>query len=388
MQPHAISRKALQAAVQSRHVLLHQFVKLRVRRVLVKQDPFHREIGGVDLQDESRLDNPRILDAHLARDGIEIVLMRLVMRVQHRRRDNSRRGRIHEELGEPGFHRRRQPLVARDLRIDGGRIAILQLADRLGRVEHLAVVRDARQHPLRELRKLDELLAEPPLRYTAEAVHALRNIGLEADPRLLAVIGAVDADLGFLREHVRNARIRELIELGLVYGLALLLVDQQRPERLATRDAASVRRQDPVNTVLHPRASSAFALHGLYVVLVRLHGTWGESRLHWNGSGCDGWAARAESDGWSRAWHPGSCCAGTRGGKIKAVSCRSVRSRARTNARSRTACRRGGRPASPPPGSAGRARDWRPGRCRPDGATSCGPTSASAASPFFSCDPY
>src|SRR5262249_22161311 len=224
---------------------------------------------------------------------------------------------IHEELGEPGFHRRRQSLVARDLRIDRGRIAILQLADRLRRVEHLAVVRDARQHPLRELRKLDELLAEPPLRYAAEAVHALRNIGLEADPRLLAVIGAVDADLGFLLEHVRNARIRELIELGLVYPLALLLVDQQRPERLAAPDAAGVRRPDAVDTVLHPRSSSAFALPALRVALVRLHGTWGESRLHRNGSGCDGWAARAESEGRSRAWHPGSCLRGNWAAKSK-----------------------------------------------------------------------
>jgi hypothetical protein len=116
--------------------------------------------------------------------------------------------------------------------------------------------RNARQHPLGELRKLDELLAVAPLRYAAETIHALRNIGLEADSPLLAVIGAVDADLGFPREHVRDPRIRELVQPGPVHRLAQLLVDQHGPERLAARNAAGVRRQDTVDTALHRGLSS------------------------------------------------------------------------------------------------------------------------------------
>ena len=110
-----------------------------------------------------------------------------------------------------------------------------------------------RQHPLRELRELDEFPAEGSLRHAAEPVHALRDIGLEADTRLLAVIGAVDADLGFLREHVGDAPIHELIELGLVHRLALFLVDEHDAERFAARNAAGVRRQDAVDTMLHRR---------------------------------------------------------------------------------------------------------------------------------------
>ena len=239
-------------------MLLDQLRELGVRGVLVEQDPLHREIGRVDLQDKSRVDDPAILDLHLARDRIEIVLMRGVVRVQHRRRDDARRRRVHEELAEPGFHRRRQPLVARDLGVDRGRVAIFQLADRLRRVEHLAVVRNARHHPLRELRELDELLAEGPLRHAAETVHALRDVGLKADTRLLAVIGAVDPDLGFLREHVGDARIHELVEPGPVDRLALLLVDEHGAERLAARDAAGMRRQDAVDTMLHRGPPDSF----------------------------------------------------------------------------------------------------------------------------------
>ena len=157
-----------------------------------------------------------------------------------------------------GFHRRRQPLVARDLAVDRGRVAIFQRADRLRRVEHLAVVRNARQHPLRELRELDELPAEGSLRHAAEPVHALRDIGLEADTRLLAVIGAVDADFGFLREHVGDAPIHERIELGLVHRLALFLVEEHGAERLAARDAAGMRRQDAVDTMLHRGPPDSF----------------------------------------------------------------------------------------------------------------------------------
>jgi hypothetical protein len=61
---------------------------------------------------------------------------------------------------------------------------------------------------------------------------------------------------GFLREHVRHARIRELVELGPVHRPAQLLVDQHGPERLAAGNAAGVRRQDAVGAALHPWLSS------------------------------------------------------------------------------------------------------------------------------------
>ena len=53
VQPDPVARKAVQGAIQSRHVLLDQLRELGVRGVLVEQDTLHREIGRVDLQDKS-----------------------------------------------------------------------------------------------------------------------------------------------------------------------------------------------------------------------------------------------------------------------------------------------------------------------------------------------
>ena len=121
-------------------------------------------------------------------------------------------------------------------------------------------LRDARHHPLRELGELDELLAERALRYAAEAVHALRKVGLKSDAPLLAVIGAVDPGFGLLRQHVGNARIGKLVEPGAVDRLALLLVEQHGAQRLAAWNAAGVRRQNAIGAVLHLEPSSPCVL--------------------------------------------------------------------------------------------------------------------------------
>jgi hypothetical protein len=122
---------------------------------------------------------------------------------------------------------------------------------RLGCVEDFAGLGNARQHALRELRELDELLAVGPLRHAAKAVHALRDIGLKPDPALLAVVGAVDPGFGLSLEHVRDTRVGELGEFCAIDRLALFLVDQHGAQRFAARNTAGVRRQDAIAAVLH-----------------------------------------------------------------------------------------------------------------------------------------
>ena len=207
----AIRRKTVEAAVQRRHVLLDQLGEVLVRQVLVQQDTLHREVRRIDLQDKSGLDDPGVLDVQLAGDRIEIVLMRGVVRVQHGRRDDARRGRIHEEFAEPG--RSSVPTVSYSARSPRRSPPCRDISARRSPAgRRTARLRDARHHPLGELRKLDELLAVRPLRHAARSVHALRDVGLKSDTPLLAVIGAVDPDLGFLVQHVRDARIGELVQ--------------------------------------------------------------------------------------------------------------------------------------------------------------------------------
>ena len=120
----------------------------------------------------------------------------------------------------------------------------------------LLCLRNARQHALGEVGKLDELLAEGALGDAAEAAHALRHVGLETDAALLAVIGDVDAGLRLLLQHVGDARFDRLAQLGLVHRLALLLIEQQGAERLGAREAADVRGQNAFVTALHGCAPS------------------------------------------------------------------------------------------------------------------------------------
>ena len=50
--------------------------ELRVREVAVHHGAVHREIGRIDLQDQPGLGDRLILLPHLARDGVEIGLVR------------------------------------------------------------------------------------------------------------------------------------------------------------------------------------------------------------------------------------------------------------------------------------------------------------------------
>ena len=74
----------------------------------------------------------------------------------------------------------------------------MQLALRLRRVLLPAHIGKAAREVLHEFGEFLEFPPAPPLRFAAEARHALRHISLEADALLLAVIAAVDARLFLL----------------------------------------------------------------------------------------------------------------------------------------------------------------------------------------------
>jgi len=87
--------------------------------------------------------------------------------------------------------------AARNMRhssLAGREIVVRDLGDRLGRIRYLAALRKALAMLLQEARKVGcSRAAAGREGFAAEALHALRHIGLEADARLLAVIHHVDA---------------------------------------------------------------------------------------------------------------------------------------------------------------------------------------------------
>ena len=67
---------------------------------------------------------------------------------------------------------------------------------------------------LGKLRELLELASAPALRHAAEAGHALRHVGLEADALLLSVIADIDAGSGLPVDDVADRFVQLSCHLG------------------------------------------------------------------------------------------------------------------------------------------------------------------------------
>ncbi len=77
--------------------------------------------------------------------------------------------------------------------------------------------------------------AATPLRFTGETRHALRDVSLEADALLLAVVADIDAGFDLLFDNVAHGAIHFEIELGFVYGDAFFACDEEGGERFTLR---------------------------------------------------------------------------------------------------------------------------------------------------------
>src|ERR1700729_3029995 len=99
----------------------------------------------------------------LARYGVEIVLVGLVMGVKHRRRDNARRGLRKEHFRERRLDRVGVALETRELDFDGFLVGVFDVGDRFRTAEYLPGLRKTRHELLGKQRQLNPLLAEGPL---------------------------------------------------------------------------------------------------------------------------------------------------------------------------------------------------------------------------------
>src|SRR5271165_5351685 len=252
MEPDTVAWNTRKRLVQRLDMAFRLFRELGVRQILIQQHPLHGEIGPVDLQYIAGIDDGLVFLGYLARDRSEIGFIRVVIGIQHRTRDDAGRGCVHEPLGDVRVGFRRLLLEAADLFLQLLFAAVVNFADRLGRVEHPARLRDALHHPFGELRKLGELLAVWTARLAAKAAPALRHVGLESDPSLLSVVGDINAGLDLFPHNVSYAVGGDLVDLPAIDSLAFLLFDQHRPEGLPARHASGVGGENPVRAEFHP----------------------------------------------------------------------------------------------------------------------------------------
>src|SRR5689334_810854 len=211
--------------------------------VLKADGAVHRQVWGVDLEHEAGLGNGQVFVAHLASKREYIIRMARIIRIEQSARDNAGRWRGHEAISLAAPGRFRVAPQARDLSVDRGRVAIAHLVDRLRRVELLAATRESFHQQLAKFGKVRDVARARPLRLAREAGHALRNIGLEADASLLAVVADVDADLVLPADHVGDAPLELRVEGTAFHCVAELGADQKLVERPAAGEAADVRDQ-------------------------------------------------------------------------------------------------------------------------------------------------
>jgi hypothetical protein len=80
---------------------------------------------------------------------------------------------------------------------------------------------------------------------------------LEADPALFAITGDVDASLMLFVEHIGDTLLDRFRNFRLVERPASFVVNEQRSEFFAAREATNMRYQNAINTLLHETLRSA-----------------------------------------------------------------------------------------------------------------------------------
>ena len=153
VQPHAVARNAGERLVEGRDVLLDDLDEFAVGFVLEEEHPLHRQVGRVDLQDQAGVDDGLVFVAHLAGDRVEISLVSLVIRVEHRGCDDPRRRLGEEHFGERRLDCVAMALEAGELGLDRFFVLIFELADRLGTAEDLSGFRKPRHEFLGKQRQ-------------------------------------------------------------------------------------------------------------------------------------------------------------------------------------------------------------------------------------------
>ncbi len=186
-------------------------------------------------------------------DGVEIGRVAVVKFVLHRGGDDAGRRRRHERLDEgAGLPVERGAEIA-TFRLDRTRIEIPHLADRLRRL----VVADRllrRQHLLHlrlQQRVALDIAPRPALPAVAKPAHPPPHVKEKRLALLLAVIADIDPGGDLLVDDPRQRRLAEPVELTLVDRLAAAAPDVKAHQFRRPRQAAGMRRQNPLGAPLH-----------------------------------------------------------------------------------------------------------------------------------------
>ena len=247
MHARLLRRHIRQRMIQCLDMLPRSLAELLERQIGVLDMPPHREVGAIDLHRNACIRDCFVFVAHRLGDREQIRLLVRVILVAEEQRDDPGRSRAEKCSG--GLHPAERRFQMCDI---GLRRLGVGDRDRAGAGRCLAarpagIAKDA----LRQPRKLREILIDKGVARTAKPAEAVLDIGRIARLRHLAVIDEVDAGMRLFPDDLRNRVADARLERRAVDRHAFLLGEHRADQILGPRQAAGMRRQEPLRPIRH-----------------------------------------------------------------------------------------------------------------------------------------
>lgn len=135
MQAHTLRRDAFERHVHRAHDEPHEVEKIAERLVREQRMTLHCEIRGIDLKNESGIDDGPVFVGECGCERANIGFRVGIVLVAHGGRDDAGRGRSHERVSVSAFLCREQARQPRAIRGDGRSSAVGDLTDGRRRCE-------------------------------------------------------------------------------------------------------------------------------------------------------------------------------------------------------------------------------------------------------------
>ena len=251
VQTNALGRNVHAGLIDSIDVNGDGILEFLQGRMLPLAVTLHGQIGAIELQHVTALVNEFVFLLHLARHGAHIGFVAVVELVAERSADDAGACGGHEGLGVAAFDLAECAVEHVELALGGRQIGVAHLGIGSRRIEHLRHHHATVGPYLAEIRIFGKISEGLALADAAEALQTLANIGLETNPRLLAVVNDIHGGINLCLDTALDTRFGELIEALLIDLLARLLGNQQVRQFALTRQAADVRGQNALVAVLH-----------------------------------------------------------------------------------------------------------------------------------------
>ncbi len=234
---HLLRRNGRSRCVERLDVGFRNFEEFRFARILISGVPRHGEIGTIELQLEAAGSDGGVFGPHGTDQVRQVGFVVWIIRIRLKRRDETRRGRIHEALHAAAPHRLLEPA-----NVVAAGIEVNELhRPHAARAHELLIAHDRGEllSQLRQRRKIKRGLARD---VAAKAGQALLDIGRVSDLAELAVADHRYARLDLSGHGILHRRLNLLIEFGHVIRLAVISRKEQRNQLIAPGQTADVGR--------------------------------------------------------------------------------------------------------------------------------------------------